>query len=140
MPNQSPLEFDLDDHLAAARELAANTSPQALLTAFANLTHRLHASEDDQHSADLRTQRGIVEAELLRRMALFTITDAQLNRAAQAAYDTKLVHIPAMTDKPRVVSMVRDVLLAVGVPTSALPPEQASSPRDPHRDAPAPGA
>lgn len=68
MPNQSPLEFDLDDHLAAARELAANTSPQALLTAFANLTHRLHASEDDQHSADLRVQRGIVEAELLRRM------------------------------------------------------------------------
>ena len=145
MPNRTPLEYDLDDHLGAVREIIARTSPEALVKGFASLTHRIHANANDTASPsaraeverDLRAQRELVEAEMMRRMQPFTVTDVQMNRAAQAAYDTKLVHIPAMTDKPRVVSMVRDILIAVGVPASGLPTEEAPpAPRRAVRDAP----
>jgi hypothetical protein len=122
---RTALEFDLDDHLAAARKLCAETSPQALLTTHAALTHRIHASEDDELSADLRAQRDIVEAELLRRMSFRaptrTITETDLNVAAQRAYDHGIIRLPRMTDKPKVVAMLRDVLGSLGVP---VPPEQ----------------
>jgi hypothetical protein len=121
MPNQSPLEFDLDDHLAAAREILAGSTPQALLTAHASLTHRMHAADDGRVEDDLRAQRSMIEAEIRTRLEQPrqpVITEQDLNRAAQRAYDSGLLKLPSMTDKPRVVAMLCDVLGSLGV---ALP-------------------
>jgi hypothetical protein len=71
MSNQTPIEFDLDDALSKARELATQVSADSLLKAYANLTRRMQRADDEgqrQQATDLRTQRGILEAELLRRM------------------------------------------------------------------------
>lgn len=67
----TPIEFDLDDALSKARELATQVGPVSLLKAYANLTRRMQLADDEgqrQQATDLRTQRGILEAELLRRM------------------------------------------------------------------------
>jgi hypothetical protein len=45
-------------------EVLSRTSNEALLRTFAALTHRLH----ETNSLDVRAQRDIVEAEILRRM------------------------------------------------------------------------
>ena len=59
----------------AAQEQAVllrETSDEGLLKTFAALTHRLHvADRKPEHlalAADLRAQRDIVQAEILRRM------------------------------------------------------------------------
>jgi hypothetical protein len=46
-------------------EILRRTSDDGLLRTFAALTHRLHA---DRKREDLREQRNLVEAEILRRM------------------------------------------------------------------------
>jgi len=48
-------------------ELLPSTSPEGLLKAYASLTHQMHGLHTVD-SADLREQRDLVEAELLRRM------------------------------------------------------------------------
>jgi len=45
-------------------EVLSQTSNEGLLRTFAALTHRLH----ETHSLDVRAQRDIVQAEILRRM------------------------------------------------------------------------
>lgn len=55
----------------------AATSNKGLLTTFAALTHQMTGSD----SADLRTQRNTVEAEILRRMAA---TDAAYSAGVDA--------------------------------------------------------
>lgn len=67
----------------------AATSNKGLLTTFAALTHQMTGSD----SADLRTQRDAVEAELLRRMTAADVAytagvdagAAQAGRVAAAA-------------------------------------------------------
>lgn len=57
-------------------QLLRASSPEALLATFAALTHRIHANAHDTASpaaravveADLRTQRDIVQVELVQRM------------------------------------------------------------------------
>lgn len=76
-PNLDRLRVLLDatDAAGALRE----TSTDALLTSFATLTHRIHNEQDHgavsvehaaakrAHLADLRAQRDLIRAEVLRR-------------------------------------------------------------------------
>lgn len=65
-----------------AREALEQTSTDALLTAFAALTHRIHAAAEDYHASaprsteertalhretDLRAQRDAIRLEILQR-------------------------------------------------------------------------
>ena len=63
----------LEDHVArrSAQDEAwaalLVTSTKALLRAYASLTHQFRNAADDEAADDLRAQRALVEAEILRR-------------------------------------------------------------------------
>jgi S-adenosylmethionine:diacylglycerol 3-amino-3-carboxypropyl transferase len=54
--------------MSEAEEVLSHTSNEALLRTFAALTHRLHGVEGLMMERDLRAQRDMVQAEILRRM------------------------------------------------------------------------
>ena len=62
------LEQDMTDAMSEVTALLQRTSPEALLKAYASLTHRLHATVEINTTATLRVERGLVEEELLRRL------------------------------------------------------------------------
>lgn len=63
----TPLEHDISDGLEEVEQMLQRTSPEALLKAFASLTHRMHgATPSTEHQR--RTERDLVEGELLRRL------------------------------------------------------------------------
>lgn len=63
----TPLEHDVTDGLGDVQRMLTESSPEALLKAFASLTHRMHgATPSTEHVR--RMERDLVEAELLRRL------------------------------------------------------------------------
>lgn len=106
----APSEYDED----IVQKLLAETSPEALLKAYASLTHRMHGPAAT--SVVSRLERMLVERELLRRMTEVRVTERDLNVAAQLAYESGIIRLPSMTDKPLVVEMLRTVLASLGVP------------------------
>ena len=64
----------LEDHVARqsdpqdeARAALLVTTTRALLRAYASLTHKIHGAAAGEAADDLRAQRALVEAEILRR-------------------------------------------------------------------------
>lgn len=122
----TPLEHDMTETLDEVKELLGRAQPESLLKAYASLTHRLHATVP-LAQGDLRVERGLVEEELLRRLnrpSAPVVTEVGLNRAAQEMYTASdgLIQLPRMTDKPKVVHMIRVALVSLGI---AVPEEKS---------------
>lgn len=63
----SALEHDVTDGLGDVQRMLTESSPEALLKAFASLTHRMHGAQPStEHQR--RMERDLVEGELLRRL------------------------------------------------------------------------
>jgi hypothetical protein len=101
-------------------QLLRNSDTDTLFRTFAVLTHQMDAIRDLQARATLRSERDIVQAEITRRITP-TITEVDLNVAAQRYYEASGIPLPAMTDKPKVVAGLRAALASLGVAVPDAP-------------------